>query len=224
MLRLAGAVPVRMHPAGREPRWDRIDGVVLGGGADVDPERYGEAPLPGARLEPERDAMEWEVLAHTMKAGLPLLGICRGAQMMNVQRGGDLHLDLTLVHPAHSPAWTLRATKGVALVAKSAVARATGSTALRVNSMHRQGVARLGDGLVVSARDSLGIVQAIEDPHARFCVGVQWHPELMPWRTSQRALFRSLVEASARSMASERRSPRDAAPNRHRAVISPHLG
>lgn len=191
-----GARPRRVRPGDPAPRWSAIDGVVLGGGVSIDPARYDEPIAREARVDPARDALELDVLAEAEARALPVLGICRGAQLLNVSRGGSLHQDLRQSWPRHSPRRHLRACKRVEVSEGSCAHRALGRTSLKVNSIHRQGVARVGSGLRVSARDELGIVQAIEDESARFVLGVQWHPELLPHRSAHRALFQTLVDAA----------------------------
>jgi putative glutamine amidotransferase len=176
--------------------WRDIDGVVLGGGANLAPALYGQELRVESAIDPERDALELDMLAMASARGLPVLGICRGAQLLNVRRGGTLHQQLKDHYPDHQERVQVLAKKSITVVARTRLADIGGRATLRVNSLHRQGVDQVGRGLVVSARDDLGIVQAIEDPDAPFVIGVQWHPEYMPLKSSQRRLFRALVAAA----------------------------
>jgi putative glutamine amidotransferase len=198
-LQRAGGAAVAITPETPAVAWDTIDGVVLGGGDDVDPARYAEGARAEARIDPARDALEWEAIERAIERELPILAICRGAQLLNVFHGGTLHQDLRDAFAEHSPRIQLFAVKRVEVARGSRLHQALGVDTLRVNSMHRQGIARIGRGLVASAHDTLGIVQGVERPHGPFAVGVQWHPELLPGRAAQRRLFAALVRAAARA-------------------------
>lgn len=195
-VRRVGGLPLPVTPDAPVVDWDEVDAIVLGGGSDVDPARYREAPILTDDLDPRRDELEWEVLEQATARALPVLGICRGAQLLNVFSGGTLHQRLRDVVDEHDDRRQLLALKHIRVERGSRLHHALGTTELRVNSLHRQGVARLGIGLIASAYDRFGVVQGIERPHGPFCVGVQWHPELLPGRTSQRRLFAALVRAA----------------------------
>jgi len=155
-----------------------FDGLVLMGGVDVNPALYGEPPDPLTE-EPDdaRDRLEYALIATALARDLPILGICRGLQILNVQQGGSLvqHIEGHRVRtedrglPAHS----------VEIMPETHLAVIAGSKLKwKVNSRHHQAAARLGNGLVVSARDPRdGTIEAIEKPDKRFVVAVQWHPE-----------------------------------------------
>lgn len=196
-VRRVGGLPVPVTPDAPKVSWSEIDAVVLGGGSDIDPARYSEAPLLTSELDPLRDELEWEILEHATRRGLPVLGVCRGAQLLNVFAGGSLHQDLRDAHPGHRNEKQLLAFKHIEVRRGTRLHHALGANAVRVNSLHRQGVARLGRGLVATAHDSLGIVQGIERPHGPLVLGVQWHPELLPGRAAQRRLFAALVRAAS---------------------------
>ena len=213
-----------VEQAGAEPRvldfhenpsdvLGQIDGVLLTGGGDVDPQLYGETRHESVSdAEPGRDTFEIELARTALERDMPLLAICRGAQVLNVAAGGTLvqdipsEVDATLPHAVdHAPdavAHQVRIEPG------SRLARVLGSAVdasglCRVNSRHHQSVERLGAALVASARAEDGVVEAIERPDATFCVGVQWHPENF-WRTGEfRGLFDHFV-AAARSEKSEK--------------------
>lgn len=177
--------------------------VVTGGAFDIAPEAYGEERRSGCGPEkPERTRFEWALLAGALERRMPVLGICGGMQLLNVVRGGTLHQDISAeiagarCHeqrtPRHEPAHPIRAEAGSFLAA----ALAEGGPAA-VNTTHHQAVKGVGRSLKITARADDGVVEAIEDPELPFCVGVQWHPELLletaPWNLR---LFRGLVEAA----------------------------
>jgi putative glutamine amidotransferase len=176
--------------------------VVTGGAFDIPPEDYGEERLPGCGpLKVDRTRFERTLLEAALARELPVLGVCGGMQLLNVARGGTLHQDIrtelpeALDHeqktPRDLPAHALRVEPG------TQVGTAAGAHEARVNTTHHQAVKRVGQGLVVSARAEDGVIEAIEDPRARFVVGVQWHPEALltsePWNLG---LYRALVQAA----------------------------
>jgi putative glutamine amidotransferase len=188
-----------------------LDGVLLTGGGDVDPALYGEARHPEVyAAEPGRDEFEIDLARRAMDTDLPLLAICRGAQVLNIAAGGTLVQDIPsaiateLPHSIDVPkdcvAHDVRIEAGSRLheVLGSAV---DADCACRVNSRHHQSVARLGGTLVATAIAPDGVIEGIEAPGARFCVGVQWHPENF-WRTGEfRPLFDAFVGAARERLA-----------------------
>lgn len=143
--------------------------------------------------DPARDRLEQRLLAEALAADLPVLGICRGAQLLNVVRGGRLHRDLADFYVETPQLRTLLPQKPVTLTPGTHLAAVLGHRRCRVNALHRQAIATLGEGLVVSAREGNEVIQAVEDPARPFVIGVQWHPEYLPQRPEQRALFAALV-------------------------------
>ncbi|MGY6411806.1 MAG: gamma-glutamyl-gamma-aminobutyrate hydrolase family protein [Alkalilacustris sp.] len=194
---------------GRGLRWDTarpadiadVDGLIVGGGDDISPELYGGQLVATARLDPDRDALERRLVLAALEAGKPVLGICRGAQMLNVALGGSLHQDAYATHPGSRYRRTVLPRKRVSVVADSLLARVAGDAPMRVNALHSQAVDRLGRDLRVAARDEGGMVQAIERSRDPFALGVQWHPEHLVYARRHRALFAALV-AAARAGAS----------------------
>jgi putative glutamine amidotransferase len=187
-----------------------IDGLLLSGGEDIDPARYGEAPHPSVDVNAARDAFEIELVAKAREAQLPLFAICRGAQVLNVALGGSLvqdipsqmpgALDHRLPVPPHQSfslaheVWIDKDT----LLSRLMRERLNDSDSCEVNSRHHQAIKQVAPGLTVSATAPDGVIEAIEDPAARFCLGVQWHPENF-WRTGEfRPLFEGFVEACKR--------------------------
>ena len=192
--------PVDDHIANRV--LDGLDGLVITGGKDVDPARYGQAPHPKTD-EPRHDRDEWELalLAAALKRGLPVLGICRGAQVLNVALGGTLHQHLPDVvgHSRHQAGNAVFSTSRVHIAPGTRLATLIGQYSDE-QCYHHQAIAELGKGLIASARDSDGVIEAIELPGDTFVVAVQWHPEE---RLSDLRLFAAVVEA-AKAFATER--------------------
>lgn len=183
-----------------------LDGLLLTGGGDVDPVLYGEERHETVSdAEPGRDEFELDLARRAMDSDLPVLAVCRGAQVLNVSAGGSLVQDIpsaletTLTHTIESPkdgiAHDVRVTEGSRLA--DALGPAVSPDCLcRVNSRHHQSVSRLGQSLIASATAPDGVIEAIESPAARFCIGVQWHPENF-WRTGEfEPLFRAFVDAA----------------------------
>ena len=173
----------------------RIDALVLAGGADVEPSRYGAVREPACGpTAPERDAWELALLESTQARNLPVLAICRGLQLLNVARGGTLvqHLPAAVGHEGHSPGPAAFGAREVVLSESSRLHTLLGDR-VAVPCHHHQAVDRLGSGLRCCATDADGTIEAIEDPSRAFVVGVQWHVEA----SEDRRLFRALVECAA---------------------------
>ncbi|MDZ8170928.1 gamma-glutamyl-gamma-aminobutyrate hydrolase family protein [Microbacterium xanthum] len=199
----AGGVPVLLPPtAGVDELLDSLDGLVISGGQDVHPGRYGCAPESGRRYDPERDAFEIALVRGARERGLPLLGICRGLQVVNVAFGGTLVVDLpaTADHaPVLAAADQARIRHDVDIVAGSALAAVYGTTRHRVNTIHHQAVDVVAEGFRVSARADDGVVEGLDGPDGWPFWAVQWHPEklLDPAEAAAEApLFAALVAAA----------------------------
>jgi gamma-glutamyl-gamma-aminobutyrate hydrolase PuuD len=170
------------------------DALILIGGPDVDPRRYGQAPHEMTRpASQRRDAFEFAVLEGAERRDIPVLAICRGVQVLNVSRGGTLHQHLPDVvgSDRHAAAPGHFAAVQVDVAASSRLAGILVDQPVAVECSHHQGIDRLGAGLTVSATSADGVIEGVEDPSMRFMVGVQSHPEA---GTDQR-LFHALVEA-----------------------------
>ena len=197
---VAVVVPAHGFADDTEALVDRLDGFIFSGGPDIDPAVYGHSPHPQLGTDVDRGSDEYELalLAAVSERGLPLLGICRGAQALNVSRGGTLHQHLpdrsTLEHnQGHA---SFEAAHDVAVTSGSLLHRLAGDTTVSVNSYHHQAVDRLGRGLEICAVAPDATVEAIWDASARFCLGVQWHPEVLTHRAEQAPLVRALVAAA----------------------------
>jgi gamma-glutamyl-gamma-aminobutyrate hydrolase PuuD len=180
MVAAAGGVPVLLPPRAQAvAAADRLDGVLLSGGPDLAADLYGADPHPRAGSPRRgRDAAELAVAARALELGLPVLGVCRGAQVLNVALGGTLvqHLPDVVGHDGHNPSPGVFGPVSVTLDPGSRVAAAVGDR-VEVRCHHHQAVARPADGLVVTGRAADGTIEAIEHPGRPFVLGVQWHPE-----------------------------------------------
>ena len=201
----AGGLPVVMPPldlGAVEPLLDRLSGLCLSGGPDLDPAAYNERRHPQlGPVEPDLDRFELELARRADARGLPILAICRGAQALNVARGGTLHQHLpdrpgtTIAHRQREPGE--RVTHTVEITSGSLLARVMRRRSARVNSFHHQGVRRLGTGLRATAWAPDGVIEGIEAPARDFALGVQWHAETLVDRPQHLALFKALVRAAA---------------------------
>jgi putative glutamine amidotransferase len=194
-LRLAGAIPERIsvrHPPTGEP----LQGLIIGGGDDIGTEHYDSDLRAKVKSDPARDQLEIAWIEHALRGGLPLLGICRGAQLINVVRGGNLHVDIRKMRKRTYNRPGLLPTKQVFLAAGSNLAGICRRKKLRVNSLHHQAINRPGRNLQLVGRDLDDFTQAVEDDDGKPIIGVQWHPEYLFYLPAQFALFRWLVRES----------------------------
>ncbi len=234
-VRLAGGKPVRITPS-RPRTADGLQGLIIGGGADVDPDVYQQENVleeylnrtikyprknllvrlgrvatkayypflffmrklfsrsKGFTLDKARDHLEFQLLDQAAKKALPILGICRGSQLLNVYFGGTLHQDISNFYCEQPNPSSVFPVKRVVIERNSKLARVTGAHILKVNALHHQAVKDPGYNISIVARENNGVVQGVEHVEAPFVVGVQWHPEYLPQRPQQRRIFRALVE------------------------------
>jgi putative glutamine amidotransferase len=228
----AGGQAVRLRPSRyqeEEKPLPHLDGLVLGGGADVDPGRYDGPMIPpedpkeleqsqdkkelrwsrflapilfvwrrlfslsASEVDPDRDHFETRCLDSALASGIPVLGICRGAQFLNVHLGGTLHRDIRGFYGEVGQIDTVHPRKPILIEPESLLHRLLNVQDCWVNSLHNQAVDRLGSDLIVSARDRAGVIQAIEHTDHPFLLGVQWHPEYLPSVRVQQRLFKQLL-------------------------------
>ncbi len=188
---LAGGRAVRI--SSKHPHSGRVlSGLVISGGDDIDPALYGEEAAH-SDYDRERDALELRYINSGLKQQLPMLGICRGMQLLNVAKGGTLHLDINPQRKKTSTRPFVLPRKTVLVDANSQFGRILGKSQAKINSLHHQAVRQLGSGLTVAAYDLDHFVQAIES-HKHTLLGVQWHPEYLWYLPSQLRLFRWLVQ------------------------------
>jgi len=233
LIRLMGGKAVRIKPS--KPKWHKkLDGLIIGGGADVNPSLYGaekeelipefeehKRSLKGLILylvaliffpllyllrklfssnqktlsDQARDQLELEWLDRAVKDRLPILGICRGAQLINVYFGGTLHQHLAGFYTETPQMWTILPKKKIQIEPTSRLAQILQTTECKVNALHHQAVRELGNDLVTVATESNRIIQAIEHQNHSLIIGVQWHPEFLPQIWRQRLLFKALIHS-----------------------------
>lgn len=204
---------------------EALDGLVISGGADIDPRRYGKhsSSLPheqkkqnypwwtfffypivklyklafgigSIEVDQERDALEWNLLESAFAKEIPVIGICRGMQLMNVYCGGSLHHNVNVLNNGTPYKKSILGVRAINVDKDSILYEVWQTTRCKINSLHNQGVDKLGNALRVSARDDNDLIQAVEHQHQHFALGVQWHPEYMPHKTLQMQLFETFVE------------------------------
>ena len=180
-----------------------LDGLVLPGGVDIDPNRFGENPHPKCgEIDPIWDDLDLMVTGLALERDIPILAICRGCQVLNVALGGTLVQDISsqisepIKHTQEAPRWY--ATHDIVIQPSSILGKIWGTVPQRVNSFHHQSVRQVGRGLRITATAPDGVVEAIESTQHRFVLGVQWHPELMFERyPAAQELFRSFIQSAA---------------------------
>ncbi len=236
-VRLSGGKPVRITPS-RPSEASGIDGLILGGGADVDPrayssdtfiQRYLEETIHAPHLNffkrvgrfigwiyypllfllrilfsreshkisEERDRLEFSLLNHVIQQGKPVMGICRGSQIINVYFKGTLYENINIFYYEEPNPYSIFPVKTIYLTPGSKLRKIFGLDALRVNALHHQAVKEEGNDLRVAAREKNRIVQGIEYTGDQYIIGVQWHPEYLLFQRRQRGLFRALIESAS---------------------------
>lgn len=234
---LQGGHAIRIHPQKGIPDAD-IHGLIIGGGADVNPKRYGadhirnlftkDEKVSGVRqffiyvatvlffpliyflrkvfsttssgIDNDRDELEFALIKQAIDKNIPILGICRGAQLLNIHLGGTLHQDIANYYTEVPKIHSVWPKKKVQIDEESKLFEMVQFRSIWVNALHRQAVDELGEKLRVVAQEENGIVQAIEHDDRNFILGVQWHPEYMPQIPPQRRIFKSLVDEAQERM------------------------
>lgn len=238
----SGAKPVRIQPS-RQFDKTRLDALVIGGGTDVEPVHYGQEPgkfsdkqkgfrfrdwlvsfvlfifrllarqKPTQGYDPQRDSMEKTLIEYALREEIPVLGICRGSQLLNIVTGGSLFQRITEFYSEEPHVRSLLPRKKIALEQDTKLADIIRDGSRFVNALHDQAIDQLGEGMIVTARDMAGVVQAIEHVDYEFVIGVQWHPEYLPQIESQQRLFKELVAvASHRKQQKQLSGQREAQP------------
>lgn len=232
-VRLAGGKPLRITPSKPAEITD-IDGLILGGGADVAPEKYGQERLDtedlkkknrnliewiltllffpvyflgryfsstkSASVDENRDKLEFRLLDHALKNEKPVLGICRGMQLINIHFRGSLHQDIRNYYTETPQITSVLPKKKVIIKSGSALERITGGTECEVNALHNQAIKVPGEGIEIIAREKVTeIIQGIEHNKKSNIIGVQWHPEYLIQLKSQRNIFKFLVNEAKSS-------------------------
>lgn len=195
-------LPLTTNRSTLESLCQKISGLILSGGGDLDPTHFGEEPAIGLRrISPERDYFELELTKLFLAVNKPILGICRGMQVLNIAAGGtiwqDIHTQLyypVLKHSQEAPKWY--PTHLVQIKADTLLSSVLGADEVRVNSFHHQSINKVAKGFRINALATDGIVEGIESLEDRFVLGVQWHPECM-WENDpiQFLLFKKFVNA-----------------------------
>lgn len=192
----SGGIPFLLPPSEVIPSF--INGIVLSGGGDIDPLLFGEEPYAGMQstdIDPLRDAFEVALYHYAIRKKMPILGICRGMQLINIADGGMIFQDIyrqneNLLEHSQQVASTHKIHK-VTCIENSKLFRMFGANTFLVNSLHHQAVSRLGEHMLATATSSDGIIEGIEHQTMPFVMGVQWHPE---WLSDHWIVFRTLIE------------------------------
>jgi len=196
---LAGGRYLRLYP-GTTASPDEVEGLILSGGRDISPRHARGKAKPGYRYNHRRDELELWWVSQARERNMPVLGVCRGAQLMAVSHDGTLHHAVRTAYrnaryPRH-PLTAIYFRKAISLHPDSLIHRIIRAAALKVNSLHSQAIRHAGRGMIVTAREENGVIQTIEDPARPFYIGVQFHPELMIYRRRFRGIFIALVQAA----------------------------
>ncbi|MGK7391113.1 MAG: gamma-glutamyl-gamma-aminobutyrate hydrolase family protein [Candidatus Cyclobacteriaceae bacterium M2_1C_046] len=233
-IRIAGGKPKRITPS-RPAKIKEIDGLILGGGADVDPERYGEIrkedllsdeetkgrsfinwvelilsiilyPIflifrkiyasKSVPMDKDRDELEFGLLKEAVNRNLPIIGICRGMQLINIHFNGSLHQDIKNFYVEVPQVTSIFPKKTILIAPDSCLAGVLKTLDCKVNALHNQAIKEPGEGIVIVAREPNDVVQGIEHTGFPFVIGVQWHPEYLIQKRKQRAIFKKLVHES----------------------------
>ena len=197
-------IPVSLSSSQVEEVYSHLQGLLVTGGGDIDPAIYGSAPHPRLiDVDPARDELELALVQRATHDGLPLLGICRGIQVMNVALGGSLYTDIADLRPGalrHDLGGSIprdRIAHTVEITPGSCLAGLVDQVSLPVNSRHHQAILSIAPDLRATGFAPDGLIEAVELPGHPFTLGVQWHPESLPQSAPMQAIFRGLVTAAA---------------------------
>jgi putative glutamine amidotransferase len=195
-------IPVGIDEAALASLLSRLDGVLLSGGGDIDPALFNAAPHPKVYgISPERDTLEIALVKAALEMDKPLLAICRGIQVLNVALGGGLHTHIqdqvehSLKHDWFPKFPRDKLAHTVSLTCESQLDQIYGTDEIRVNSLHHQGISRVGEGLTATAFAPDGLVEGLEVKNTTFALGVQWHPECLPDDPGTQNLFSTFIQA-----------------------------
>jgi putative glutamine amidotransferase len=196
-------IPVGLSEAELQALFPRLDGILLTGGGDIDPERFNGPAHPRVYdIDPRRDDLEIRLVQMAAENDKPFLGICRGIQVINVALGGSLYTDISdqlpgsFKHDWYPDVPRSHLAHEVAVSQQSKLAGILGGAIFQVNSLHHQGLDRLAPGLTAAAFSTDRLIEAVELEGHRFGIGVQWHPEWLQEHAPQRQLFQALVQAA----------------------------
>ncbi len=203
-----GGIPVTLYPGVSQGDSMAIDGLLLTGGGDIHPKHFNQAYHPSLKyVSKARDALELKLCREAIGANLPVFGICRGIQIMNVAMHGSLYQDVPsqfidpLTHPAKN--FNEDSEHKIEIEPNSRLCELIGKRGDTVNSAHHQAVDKIGEGFVITARAADGVIEAIEAPSKRFMLGVQYHPERMiatpEFHEHSRKLFEAFIQAASDS-------------------------
>ncbi len=174
----------------------KLDGLIIGGGDDISATLYDGSLDLEIRTDPKRDALEMALLSASEGSDLPVLGVCRGAQMLALWRGGSLIRDIYDHFGGLPRLRTVLPRLRIILAQPSLLSEILNRAQLRVNALHHQSIDHPGTTMRIVARDRYGVTQAIEHTGERFLIGVQWHPEFLPQKQSQQRLFQALIASA----------------------------